>query len=292
MTTVGRHILNALLRRNIGLKKRLILFALLLSFVLCGCSGVEDTAGKQEVSPTATPAQVEKHIIEVALSDITPTATPNAETTESPEKEIVAPTKEQVLAARDQALDGMTEEQIDWLYTVIQGANNWWEQKYFYENIFNYLEDPNDPAWNYFDKTGEINVQWSYTGDDYELEDISRIMEDEGLSWTGFCEKYGTEDTLSKLIVDNEYDADGFIAVIADIQNSVQNSKLKNDLQTIIDKTKRARDSHDMYAANDLFKTLHDLDYFLLRYGLEDIGGEVADTAFVSKYFGMLSFFE
>ena len=292
MAIVRRHILNALLGSNIELKKRSIYAALLLTFILCGCSGLKDAANQRDVTPTATPAQAEKHIIEVSPSDITPTATPNAEATEPPEKEITAPTKEQVLAAREQALAGMTEEQIDRLYTVIQGANGWWERQYLWNDIFDFLEDPNDPAWNYFDQTGQINGQWSYTGDEYDKDAISEIMEREGLSWTAFCEKYGTAETLSELIVNNEYDADDFIEILADVQNGVQNVDLKNDLQTLIDKTALARDTHDMHAADDLFKTLHDMDYYLLRYGPEDIGEDVIDTSFVSKYFGMLSIYD
>lgn len=274
------------------MKKRSIspvIFSLFL-LLLSGCAG-RQSARVPAASPQ--PSQQVSHTITVdgqKLAEMnTPTVKPEPALTPAPAS-IAAPTKEQVLAAREQALEGMTEEQIDWLYTVILGANDWWERQYLWQNIFDYLEDPHDPAWNYFDQTGEINVQWSYTGDEYDADTISEIMESEDLSWTGFCEKYGTDETLSELIVNNEYDADGFIEIIADIQSGVQNIDLKNDLQTVIDKTRLARDTHDMYAANDLYKTVHDLDYYLLRYGPDDVGSEVRDTTLVSKYFGMLSF--
>ncbi len=275
------------------IRSPLLVYLGLLLIVVSGCASEQHSAAQITASPE--PTQQVSHIMAIDEQDLaemnTPTVEPGPTLTPAPAS-IATPTKEQVLAAREQALEGMTDEQTDWLYTVIVGANDWWERQYLWENIFEYLEDPNDPAWNYFDQTGEINVQWSYTGDEYDAGAISEIMETEGLSWTGFCEKYGTDETLSKLIVNNEYDADDFIGIIADIQSSVQNVDLKNDFQTVIDKTALARDTHDMHAANDLYKTLHDLDYFLLRYGPEDPGAEVKDASLVSKYFGMLSFFD
>ena len=185
----------------------------------------------------------------------------------------------------------MTEEQIDYLYTVIIDANNWWERQYLWHDIFDYLEDSDDLMWNYFHQTGEIQVGWDYTGDTYDATDVASIREKEGLSWNGFCEKYGTAETLAKYLVNNEYNADDFINIIEGVQKNVQNDALRNDLQSVIDKTGLARDTHDMYAANDLYKTLHDLDYFLLRYGPEDAGKDMTDISFVSKYFGMLSIY-
>ncbi len=267
------------------MKRKTALTALLglCLIILAGCA-------QSAEQPAASPAPTQPASFTMAPETGAPTNPPEPTSTPAPSP-IVAPTKEQVLAAREQALEGMTEDQADWLYTVITGANAWWERQYFYYDIFAYLEDPKDPAWNYFDETGQINVQWSYTGDEYDLEDIRRIREEEGLSWTGFCEKYGTEDTLSEFLVNNEYDADDFIGILTDIQSTVQNADLKNDLQALIDKTAQARDKHDMSAANDIFKTVHDMDYYLLRYGPEDMAEEVEDTSFVKKYFGMLSIY-
>ena len=265
------------------MKRNAVLLAMLCLLTLAGCA-------QSAQKPTASPEPTQPASFTMAPQTIAPTEPPEP-TPAPPPTSVAAPTKGQVLAARDKALEGMTEDQTDRLYTVITGANDWWERQYFFEDIFAFLEDPNDPAWNYFDETGQINVQWSYTGDEYDLEDIARIREEEGLSWTGFCEKYGTEDTLSQLLVNNEYDADGFIGILRDIQSTVQNDDLKNDLQALIDKTAQARDTHDMNAANDIFKTVHDMDYYLLRYGPEDMAEEVEDTSFVQKYFGMLTIY-
>ena len=37
---------------------------------------------------------------------------------------------------------------------------------------------------------------------------------------------------------------------------------------------------------------LHDLDYFLLRYGIEDVGKYTKDGSVVAKYYGVLMVYE
>ena len=44
-----------------------------------------------------------------------------------------------------------------------------------------------------------------------------------------------------------------------------------------------------MEHANNAYKALHDLDYFLLRYGPADVGPYVTDDSTVSTYYGTLS---
>ena len=39
-------------------------------------------------------------------------------------------------------------------------------------------------------------------------------------------------------------------------------------------------------------KILHDLDYFLLRYGIEDVGKYTKDGSVVAKYYGVLMVYE
>ena len=51
-------------------------------------------------------------------------------------------------------------------------------------------------------------------------------------------------------------------------------------------------DTHEMEHANNIYKALHDIDYFLLRYGIEDVGKYTADDSVVSKYYGVLSVYE
>lgn len=47
-----------------------------------------------------------------------------------------------------------------------------------------------------------------------------------------------------------------------------------------------------MKYANNLYKKLHDLNYFLLRYGPTDVGPYVEDDSTISTYYGTLSVFQ
>ena len=73
------------------------------------------------------------------------------------------------------------------------------------------------------------------------------------------------------------------------MRSTVKADSLKNDMQYLIDETQLAADTHDMEHASNMFKILHDLDYFLLRYGIDEYKNHVSDLSLVSKYFGTLS---
>ena len=47
-----------------------------------------------------------------------------------------------------------------------------------------------------------------------------------------------------------------------------------------------------MEYANDIYKILHDMDYFLLRYGIEDVGKYTQDGGVVAKYYGVLTVYQ
>lgn len=195
------------------------------------------------------------------------------------------PTKEEVLAARETALDGMTPEQAGWLTEVVTSANRWWEWRYFYDNIFGKLEDPKSLTWNYFDQTGEIQIGWAWSGS----LDKDAVCEEEGLTEDEFYAQYG-----SKVVTTNEYDADAFTALIDELRETVQNEDLKAGLQYIRDEVQLAKRTHVMEHANNLYKALHDLDYFLLRYGPTIDEGKddwIQDKSTVSKYYGTLPFY-
>ena len=204
---------------------------------------------------------------------------PNPQPTESMS---FVPTKDDVLDARAQALEGMSPEQIKWLNTVIWAANWQLENGYLNHDIFGRLSDPNSLEWNYFDQTGEIHIGWFYDGS-LDKEAVCAV---EGLTEEEFYQKYGT-----RIVTENQYDADAFIAVLADIQSGVQNEALKADLQYIMDETELAKRTHRMEHANNIYKALHDMDYFLLRYGPEDVGRYVIGPSIAAKYYGMLSIY-
>lgn len=192
------------------------------------------------------------------------------------------PSKNEVLAAREQVLEGMTSEQIERLTELIIGANMWWEYGYLYENIFSKLEDPNALTWNYFDQTGEIHIGWAIDAD----LDPDTVCAEENITKDEFYAKYG-----ARVVTNNPHNADDFISWLGDIIAGVQNEYLRADLQYIADEMQLAKEGHIMEHANNAYKMLHDMDYFLLRYGPEDVGKFVRDRSTVSKYYDMLSIY-
>ena len=198
-------------------------------------------------------------------------------------EEVYVPTEEDVLAARQQATEGMSQQQVERLTEVIKAANLWLEQRYMDENLFEKLSDPNSLYWNYFHQTGEIQIGWAVDGSI----DIDAVCKREKLSLEEFYAKYGTP-----VVATNFYDADGFIDLLSEMKSSVQNEDLKSELQDLIDQTKQAKETHRMEIVNDIYKKLHDLDYFLLRYGPIDVAKYVKDDSTVSKYYGTLSFYQ
>lgn len=90
----------------------------------------------------------------------------------------------------------------------------------------------------------------------------------------------------------NRFDGANFVELIQDMQKSVQNESLSADLQQLIDLTNLAIETHEVEYANEIYKILHDLDYFLLRYGIEDVGKYTKDGSVVAKYYGVLMVYE
>lgn len=165
-----------------------------------------------------------------------------------------APTEEQVLAAREAALEGMSDAQTKKLKETVKTANLCLEQEYMYNDLFGRLEDPESLYWNYFHQTGEIKI-------------------------------------APNAIAYNRYDAEKFINLMEGHKEDVRNEDLIGEIQYIIDQTALARDTHVMEHVNNIYKKLHDLDYFLLCYGPADVGPYVKDNSTVTKYYGTLGAF-
>ena len=167
------------------------------------------------------------------------------------DSEPVAPTKEEVLSMREMVLEGMTEAEISRLKENIKIANQQMESAYLYDDIFAKLEDKESLYWNYFDNKGDIQIS--------ETE-----------------------------MVYNRFNAENFINLLEEMKATVKNEELCSDLQQLIDQTALAAKTHEMEYANNIYKLLHDMDYYLLRYGLEDVGKYTQDTSVVAKYYGVL----
>lgn len=253
-----------------------LVIVLLLSVTLYGCSMNEENNALQ-AEFTEESGQEQNNVEDDG-------GTPAGETAIQNTPEVTAPTKEEVLAAGEQVLEGMSEEEAERLKENIKVANLQMESAYLNDNIFTKLESADHPYWQYFDEKGDIQVAWVYNGSAQEMKDI---MEKENLSPDEFLPKYGTPVTVY-----NRFDAENFAALLEEMKETVQNEKLKDDLQKIIDETILAAETHDVEHAYNIYKLLHDMDYYLLRYGMEDVGKYVHDISTISKYYGVLSVYD
>lgn len=258
-----------------------VVMMLLLSITLYGCSTNHDSDKPQteqmEIARENQPVKETQSVMEKEHME----AENSRETEDQPIAKRTTPTKEEVLAMREQVLEGMSKEEAERLTENIKVANLRMESAYLNDNIFEELEDTKSLYWNYFDQKGDIQVGWAYEGDYHE---IISIMEQENLSIDEFYSAYGTPVTVY-----NRFDAKNFIDLIAEMKATVQNEKLQEDLQRMMDETSLAAKTHEMQHAYLVYQLLHDMDYYLLRYGVEDVGKYVKDLSTVSKYYGVLS---
>ncbi len=176
------------------------------------------------------------------------------------DQELEPPTKEQVLSMREAVLEGMLDTEIKRLAENIKVANQVMEKAYFYDNLFERLADPENLYWNYFDQKEEILV--GYT------KEMEPIME------------Y------------NRFDANNFVILMQEMRDSLKNDLLKEDFDVLIQNTLLAKKNHDVEYAKQVYRILHDMDYFLLRYGPEDVGKYTNDDSTVEKYYGVLKVYK
>lgn len=239
-----------------------------LTLLLGGCASGAQSPGGEIQSPE--PAR------SVAAQE---TELPSAHSGAAGEKPS-APAEAAVLAAREQALADMDSAQIDRLNRVIREANLWWEHQYLYNNIFEKLSDPDSLYWNYFDQTGEIQIGWAVDGG----LDMASVCREEGLTEEAFYSKYA-----SRVVDANPCDAEDFAAILDGFLAAGGSEDLAAALESLREEILLARDLRSMEHANNAYKALHDLDYFLLRYGPADVGPYVTDDSTVSTYYGTLS---
>ena len=264
------------------MKYRLLCVALLFSLLLCGCSRQRTDKEPETNQPDHSQAASADRSTEDASTGSEADGPSGGDESEPAGNQIAAPTREEVYAAKELALEGMTEEQVQALTDFIRRADLWLEHEFMYDRFYEHLSDREDPAWNYFHQTGEIQIGWGYDGD----LDMEEICAEEDLSETEFYEKYATPVSVT-----NPYDADGFVAEHSSLQAGVQNEDLRDVLQDISEECLLAKDTHDAVHVSNAYHALHDLDCFLLHYALEDVGPYVTDTSTLSKYYGTLPFY-
>ena len=212
---------------------------------------IEDESNKQQIEYAEINQEKQDDSEAENIENIENVGTLEEEANDQTESEPVAPTKEEVLSTRELVLEGMSEKEIDRLRENIKIANQQMESAYLYDDIFAKLEDKESLYWNYFDNKGDIQISATET-------------------------------------VYNRFNAENFINLLEEMKTTVQNEGLQNDLQQIIDQTALAAETHEMKYANNIYKLLHDMDYYLLRYGPEDVGKYTQDASVAAKYYGVL----
>lgn len=195
-------------------------------------------------------------------------------------EEHIMPSKEEVYAMRQKALEGMTDEAKKTLTENIKAANENLERRYLCDNLFERLSDPEDLEWNVLEKTGKVQTGWAFEKDvEYD--------ESSGMTYEQFAEKYG-----EPVVTENPYDADALIALVQEMKESLKSDMLKGDLENIIQNINLARKTHNVEYVKQIYYALHDMDYFLLRYGIEDVGAHISDMSAVSTYYGALEIYQ
>lgn len=165
------------------------------------------------------------------------------------------PSKEEIIAMRETALEGMTEEDIDYLKKVISSARDKLWKLYFNENFFGKLENPDSGYWNYLEEKGNISI------------------EEEVTVYNGYC-------------------GEDFINIIRTIRSSVKSETLQRDLEILEADMQAALESHNHLYVEDLSRRLHDMDYYLLRYGPEDGWIDGIDNYDLFIYYGALEVYQ
>lgn len=203
----------------------------------------------------------------------------------SPESEqIVIPSKEKVYSMREQVLHGMTEEEQTKLTETIKNANLAMESDYLYYDIFEKMADPEDLNWNRLEQTGEIQIGWGF--DEEILEKYSSGMTYKEFE-NQYAEQYGTQ-----VIMDNPVDADKFVEIMQKMQNSLQSDLLTADFDNLVRNMQLAKETHNVEYLEEVYHILHDMDYFLLRYGPEDVAKYGSSPSLAAKYFGALQIYK
>lgn len=254
-------------RHGVNMRKAAIyILNILFVCLLTGCGKEGNRAGAEEP--------------EAAIESTLPKEAAEDDVEESGMDMPQAPSKEEVLAMREEVLRGMTQEEINRLNENIKVANLQMESAYLNENIFYKLSDQDSAYWQYFEQKGDIQLGWWYHG---SICSMDMIMRAEGISEEEFYETYDEPG-----MVYNRFDAENFINLMQDMMNSVHDENLSADIQQLIDLTGLASETHDVQYVRELYKILHDLDYFLLRYGIEDVGKYMQDVSTVATYYGVL----
>ena len=191
------------------------------------------------------------------------------------------PKEEEVLAKRKLVLEGMTAEEKQKMIQTITKMNMALEGDYIYGNLFNVLKDPDSLAWNQFHEKGEIQIGWGYPSE-LKYEDFKEKMTEEE-----FYAVYGSE-----IMTDNTHTADDFIQIIGELKEITHSEDLRDEFDFLIHEMELLKVDHNVEHLYNIYYVLHDMDYYLLRYGPIDVAPYTMDDSTILKYYGVLKIYK
>lgn len=159
---------------------------------------------------------------------------------------------------------------------IVQDANLRLEQLVLYDHLFSRMGNPEDLIWNYIDEKGYIQIGWGFDSDaDAELAQADP-------------DQYGA----MKVMTDNPYNGEDFVNLMEELTETIVHRELQADLERMISDMEHAMDTHDVIYIQAIYYTLHDMDYFLFRYGPDEVGVySIRDRSVVSEYYGVLNIY-
>ncbi len=171
------------------------------------------------------------------------------------------PTEAEVLALRERVTEGMTDGEKAALREAVVNANLALEGEYFYNRFFENLMDPESLYWNYFEKTGEIQIGWAESSD----------------------------GTRTEVTDTNDFVVEDYVRRLQGLKETVVSGLLDEDFDRLAELLTTAKRDHDGDAVLEFYHMFHDLDYFLMRFGETDVGPYVQDKTTVTLYYGALA---
>ncbi len=250
-------------------KKRDDCMKKIVLFLLTGCLAAGLLAGCGAGAPA------EDTGLESTVSEVT-------------EEKAFKPTQAEVEAARALALEGMSEAEVTRITEFVKTANRAFESICLgdLDIQFEQLSDKDALYWNRFVTKGkEVQIGWMY---DAEL-DKAAICRDENLTEEEFYEKYAAE-----IITDVEYDLNDLAAKLEELKSAVHNEALRTDLQTLADLARETQAERKYENFQLMLDLLHDMDYFLLRYGpsMAPTFEDPYDQSYLTTYNGTLTIYQ
>ncbi|MBQ8558801.1 MAG: hypothetical protein IJ439_02315 [Tyzzerella sp.] len=194
----------------------------------------------------------------------------------------VAPTRDEVYAMREKVQEGMTEEEISRLRELVKVENLNRESSYLYGNQFEEYKNPESKYWDCYTQSGKIQVGWAVTCKAPGFDPNGDMTEEE------YYQKYGVPEIVEVDVPKAEV----FYSRINEFRSLVKSDLLDYDFDVMEECMRLAVETHDVNYLYQIYYMLHDMDYFLFRYGPESMGLYVSDMSTVEKYYGVLNIYE